>query len=202
MAEFENAAAFVLAGGASARMGRDKALLAIGGVPVILRTARLAEPLVSGVTIIGAPEKYAALGYRALSDLEAGQGPLGGIATALAATVCEWNLVLACDLPFLTAEWLRFLVRRALASRADAVIPVSGQGAQPLCAMYASRCGPAVRAALARGVRKVTDGLAGLDVDWLEEAAWKAFDSGGLLFKNMNSPEEYAEARARLEGKR
>jgi len=192
-------AGFVLAGGASSRMGRAKALLEIGGVPLLVRTVRLVESVAGPATVIGRPGAYESIGLRAIDDDVPGAGPLGAIATALRASSAPWNLVVACDLPYLTREWLEYVAKRALASSADAVLPINARGAEPLCAAYHKRGEAAIRAALARGVRKVTDGLRDLRVETIEPAEWKAFDSDGLLFKNMNSPEDYEEAKARLD---
>ena len=182
-------------------MGRDKALLELNGAPLIIRAARLVECIAKKPVIVGSPERFQALGLDLIADEWEAAGPLGGIATALHATRTEWNLVVACDLPYLTKEWLEFLVVRALASGADALLPMNERGAEPLCAMYHKRCEPAIRVALERGTRKVTDGLAGLRVEYIEPREWKAFDSEGLLFKNMNTPADYEEAKARLNGK-
>jgi molybdopterin-guanine dinucleotide biosynthesis protein A len=191
-------AGFILAGGESSRMGRDKALLELDGVPLLVRTARLVESVAGSPTVVGNPEAYRSLGLRVIADDCPGAGPLGGIATALRASSAPWNLVVACDLPYLTRSWLAYLISRALASDADAVLPMNVRGAEPLCAMYHKRCEPVIRAALEQGTRKVTEGLESVRVEYLDPSAWKAFDSGGLLFKNMNSPEDYEEARARL----
>jgi molybdopterin-guanine dinucleotide biosynthesis protein A len=75
------------------------------------------------------------------------------------------------------------------------------RGAEPLCAMYRKPAEAAIREALEHGTRKVTDGLAGVRTEFIEPGEWKGFDSDGLLFKNMNSPADYAEARARLGGR-
>jgi len=192
-------AGFVLAGGASSRMGRAKALLEIGGEPLLVRTMRLVESVAGPATVIGNSDAYRSLGLRLIDDDLPGGGPLGAIATALRASKAPWNLVVACDLPYLTREWLDYLVRRAIASQADAVLPMNTLGAEPLCAAYHKRGETAIRGALAAGVRKVTDGLKDLRVEVIEAAEWKAFDSDGLLFKNMNSPEDYEEAKARLD---
>ena len=69
--------------------------------------------------------------------------------------------MVACDLPYLTKGWLNYLIARALASQADAVLPMNARGAEPLCAIYHKRCEPAIRVELERGTRKVTDALAG-----------------------------------------
>jgi molybdopterin-guanine dinucleotide biosynthesis protein A len=196
----DQVAGFVLAGGNSSRMGKNKALLAIGGVPLVARATQLVESAAGTSTVIGNPEVYESLGLRAVSDDWPGMGPLGGIATALGASTVPWNLVVACDLPYLTEAWLNYVVARALASQADAVVPMSSRGAEPLCAMYHKRCEPTIRAELDRGERKVTEGLRELLVETIAPLEWKAFDSDGLLFKNMNSPEDYEDALARLGG--
>lgn len=182
-------------------MGSNKALLEIGGVAVIVRVARLVAAVASDVTVVGSPETYAALRLRAIRDDWPGAGPLGGIATALRASQAEWNLIVACDLPYLTREWLEYLVRRAQRSRGDAVLPMNEAGVEPLCAIYNKSAEAAIWLALDRGTRKVTDGLAGLHVEYMEPAEWKAFDSDGLLFKNMNSAADYREAKARFEAR-
>ncbi|MBI1750676.1 MAG: molybdenum cofactor guanylyltransferase [Acidobacteria bacterium] len=199
MPKFDQVNGFILSGGSSSRMGADKALLELAGQPLLLRAARPLDPLVASVTVIGDPARYASLGLAVVPDDVPGLGPLGGIATALRISRMPWNLVVACDLPYLTAAWLEFLVSRALASPAGALLPEGERGPEPLCAMYHARCAPVIVAALEHGVRKVTDGLAGLMIETLPHAEWKAFDSDGCLFKNMNSPADFAEARARLE---
>lgn len=179
-------------------MGVDKGLLAIGGVAVILRTARIVKLVAGPACVVGGVELYRGLGLRAIADDWPGAGPLGGIATALRASQSDWSLIVACDLPYLTRPWLEFLAQRARASAADAVVPMNARGAEPLCALYRARCEVAIRRALEEGTRKVTDGLARLRVEYLEPAEWKCFDSEGLLFKNMNTPAAYEEAKTRL----
>ena len=191
---------FILAGGESGRMGRDKSLLELGGTPLLLRTARLVEPIVARLAVVGPAGRYASFTLRVIPDDKLGVGPLGAIATALRHSTSEWNLVVACDLPYLTVDWLDFLIRRALASGADALLPQTEGGPEPLCAMYRTSGGPAIAAALERGVRKITEGLSGLIVEPVLQADWKAFDSAGRLFKNMNSPADYEEARASFDG--
>lgn len=195
-------AGYVLAGGESSRMGRDKALLEIGGVRLVERAVRLMAQVATSVTVIGHPRAFRDFHLQVIADDLPGAGPLGGIATALRASEASWTLIVACDLPYLTRTWLEFLTERALQldEKADAVLPINDRGAEPLCAMYHKRCESAIWLALDRGTRKVTDGLAGLHVAHIEPAEWKAFDSDGLLFKNMNTPQDYEEAKRRLEG--
>jgi molybdopterin-guanine dinucleotide biosynthesis protein A len=204
---FAATAGFILAGGESSRMGVDKGLLEIAGVPMIVRTAQLVESVAGAQTVmVGTPEKYHGLGLRAIADDWPGCGPLGGIATALRASEADWNLVVACDLPYLTREWLEYLLQRARDSGEEAVVPMNltpenKRGAEPLCAMYHKGCEPTLRRALERGVRKVTDGLAELRVEVIEPKEWKGFDSEGLLFKNVNTPADYEQAKRKFAGR-
>jgi molybdenum cofactor guanylyltransferase len=202
---------FILAGGQSSRMGSEKGLLLFAGKPLVLRMARLVEFAGDPPVIIGPPAKFGGIGFRVVADdqrgvrgkdrrgVGIGGGPLVGICTALRVATRGWNLIVACDLPFLTREWLEFLIARALDSPADVVIPLNERGYEPLCAMYRQRCYPTIAAALARGVRKVTDGLAGLTISAIARDEWKGFDPRGQLFKNVNTPADYDEARTAAE---
>ena len=91
-----------------------------------------------------------------------------------------------------------FLVRLRAGIASPCGMPMNVEGAEPLCAMYHKRCEQPLRSALARGVRKVTEGLTGLRCEPIARKEWKRFDPEGLLFKNMNSPADYKEAKARL----
>ena len=189
---------FVLAGGRSSRMGREKALLDIGGVPLIVRTAQLVESVAGSATVVGETPGIRALGLHTVADDWPGAGPLGGIATALRVSRAPWSLVVACDLPYLTKAWLEYLVSRGLASDADAVIAMNASGAEPLCAAYGASAEWAIRSAVSLGNLKVRSMLENLRGEVIEPQEWKRFDSEGYLFKNMNSPEDYEEARERL----
>jgi|SRR5579862_3794303 len=199
MADGRQIEGFVLAGGKSSRMGREKALLEIGGVPLIFRTARLVESVAGTATVIGESEGIRALGLRTVADDWPGAGPLGGIATALRVSGAPWSLVVACDMPYLTRAWLEYLVERALQSDADAVIAMNDGGAEPLCAVYRKSANATMRAAVSEGQLKVRGFLETLRGEVIEPEEWKRFDSDGYLFKNMNSPEDYEEAVRRLD---
>lgn len=196
-------AGFVLAGGRSSRMGSDKALLELGGLPLVVRAVRELQALAQPVTVIGPAEIFRGLHLSILADDYPGAGPLGGIATALAHTGKPWNLVLAADMPYLTAKWLGHLTQLALASSADVVLPESDYTGQampePLCALYHQRGLRPIRAALQRGARKVMDGLASLNIEHITPAESKPFDSEGLLFQNLNTKEDYKAARERFD---
>ena len=200
MRRFPGVAAFILAGGASKRMGRDKALLEFGGVPLLVRAAQLVTPQVTSVAVVAPEGRYTGLGLRLLADRWPGTGPLGGIATALCASAENWNLILSCDLPYLTEEWIGWLIARALDSPAQAVVPESRRGLEPLAAMYHSGCGELLARAVERGVRRVRDALNEILFERVPSLEWMSLDPAGTLLENMNTPEDYEEATRRLRG--
>jgi molybdenum cofactor guanylyltransferase len=200
-------AGYVLAGGGSTRFGRDKALVEIGGRTMLLRMHELLGRVAGKVTVIATLEKYAGLGFECVADRWPGEGPLGGILTALEDAGArneksEWSLIVSCDMPFLTQDWLRFLANRAAKSNAQVVLPHSASGPEPLCACWQTGAAAKLRSGFERGVRKVTEGIALLRSEVLDEQDWKRFDSAGRLFWNMNTAADYEEARRILEAER
>jgi molybdopterin-guanine dinucleotide biosynthesis protein A len=159
------------------------------------------------VKVIAAPEKYAALGISGIADRWDGQGPLAGIVTALLTTretdaEAQWNLIIGCDMPFLTREWLTYLIERAQASKAQVVAPQSAQGLEPLCACWRTSAVASLQQSLESGIRKITQAMKRLDMEILDETEWKRFDIVGRLFWNMNTAADYDEAKRILEAQR
>ena len=185
----------VLAGGQSRRMGRDKALLQLGDQTLIERVLAAARPLGYPRVIIGDPAAYAYLGLPVHPDLRPGLGPLGGLYTALSTTAAP-VLLLACDLPFLTPDFLRHLIDRR--GPHQAVVPHTATGLQPLCALYEPSCLAAVEAAIQADQLGMRDLLSNLNLDLIREKDWRPYDERGLLFANLNAPEEYERAQAAL----
>jgi len=198
---------YILAGGGSTRFGRDKALVEVGGLPMLGRMIALVQNVATNVKVVGSPQKYGQFEREMVSDQWPGEPPLGGIITALedatkSPAPREWNLVLSCDMPFLTREWLTFLCERAAISEAQVVLPHSTQGPEPLCACYRTDAAGTLRAAFESGIRKVTHGLQHVATEVLDEPDWKRFDSEGRLFWNMNTVADYEEARRIVEAER
>ena len=97
-------------------------------------------------------------------------------------------------MPFLTREWLSYLIAAAVASDAEIVIPRSTYGLEPLCACWRTSAASSLRPIFDEGVRKVTDAMKRLRVEILDETHWKRFDSAGRLFWNMNTQQDYQSA--------
>jgi molybdopterin-guanine dinucleotide biosynthesis protein A len=186
-------AGYVLVGGRSSRMGRDKALLPFRGGALVQSVARAVSEAVGSATLVGDPGRYGALGYPVIPDLQPGEGPLGGILTALRHSGADWNFIAACDMPQLRPETLRELIGKLLDAplyaqlEADALLPVGPQGrAEPLCALYHRRCAKAFEDAFAAGVRKITAALENLRTIRMHVAEVS-------FFQNVNTPEEWAQ---------
>jgi molybdopterin-guanine dinucleotide biosynthesis protein A len=177
---------WILAGGASSRMGRDKALIDIGGRPLIFRVAEALSTVCETVSIAGDPDRYSTLGIPIISDRMRGSGPLSGIEAALGATGSDWNLIAACDMPSLDTGLLCNLLDAANGNGAttDAAIPQYPDGSlEPLCAMYHRRCHPVAADALARGVRRLADFIRLLTVRYVQVTDPRPF-------RNLNTPED------------
>lgn len=183
----------VLAGGQSRRMGRDKALLLLGDQTLIERVLAAARPLAYPGFIVGDPAAYGHLGWPVHPDCHPGRGPLGGLYTALRTTAAP-VLLLACDLPFLTPAFLRYLVSRR--GPQQAVVPHTATGLQPLCALYEPSCMAAVEAAMQADQLGMRHLLGNLSSDLVREKDWRPYDEHGLLFANLNAPAEYQRAQA------
>lgn len=200
-----NVAGYVLAGGASSRFGGDKAFAKLGGIPMLEYMIDLLIKVTGDAFIVGGTrEQHQGFDVDIIADRWPREGPLGGIVTALEVSAKspgkpKWNLVVSCDMPFLTAEWLRFLAERAAKSDAQVVVPHSAHGPEPLCACWRTDALETLQAAFERGVRKVTQGISLLRAEVLDGTDWKRFDSAGRLFWNMNTMADYEEARRIVE---
>jgi len=203
-----NVRGFVLAGGASRRFGRDKALVEFDGKPLIARLCRVLQAATGApVRIIGDAGKYGHIGVECVADRWPGEGPLGGIITALDANSNSidsnsWILMIGCDMPFMTVEWLQHLAARTVLSNAEVVVPRSDYGLEPLCASWRASAAPTLTRAFEKGVRRVTDAMQNMPSEVLDATKWKRFDKFDRLFWNMNTPADYEEAIRLLKAER
>lgn len=178
-------AGFVLVGGQSSRMGRDKALLPLNGSTLVEVLAALLKGAAKSVTLIGPPDRYESLGFPVVADSMEHCGPLGGVYTALSITRADWNLIVACDMPGLTADFIENLLLTAEASEADCVVPEGTRGVEPLCAVYHRRCRIHAASAIADKNLKMHDFVSSLHAVKLPVSDFRPL-------MNANTPEEWA----------
>jgi len=193
--------AFIQAGGQSARMGQNKALLPIGGRSCVEWVIAAARAVTSEITVVTSDPQLRAFcderGIALAADHYRDVGPLAGLHVALARCRGEAALVLACDLPFLTGEFLRLL--RDSLGEAEAIIPLDAQGhPQPLCALYSVACLPVVTDLIERGERRMGRVLEHLAVRFLSFSEIAHLPGAMDFFWDLDTPEDYQRARQRL----
>ena len=186
----------VLAGGKSRRMGQRKALQTIGGKSLIENIVDRVAPISREVLIVTSREL---LDYpdtcqaRVLVDLHRGKGPLAGIYRGLLASRSTYNLVVACDMPFLSAPLLRHL--KELTVGCDAVVPRLSDGmVEPLHAIYSKRCLPEIERRLERDQLGIDHFFKTIRVRYVERAECQRYDPQLLSFINLNTPADLEDA--------
>jgi molybdopterin-guanine dinucleotide biosynthesis protein A len=186
----------IQAGGQSSRMGEDKALKNFLGRPLIQRVVERLAPIADELIVTtNHPDQYQFLDMRLIPDLKPGRGALGGLYTAIASASNPLVAVVACDMPFASADLLEAAARLMVRQAADVVIPKSDEGYEPIHAVYRrSTCLPAIETAIDADMWKVIAWFPQVQVRVLTSEEIKRYDPAGLAFWNVNTPEEFAEA--------
>ena len=187
-------AAYLQAGGKSTRMGENKAFLDFLGQTMLARALHTLSRACSEVSIVGDPATFAGYG-RIISDIFPNCGPLGGIHAALAHSSAELNLMLAVDMPFVTAELLNFLLRAAegsdrVTANAIVTVPRTSRGLQPLCAVYRRAFATIAEQALKAGNYKIDAAFAHIPIRVIDEQELAAAGFSEDNFFNVNTPED------------
>ena len=181
--------AFVVAGGESRRMGRDKALLPWGDVDLLDHAVARLRAVAGDVRILCGPERrYVERGLPVEPDVVLGAGPLAGVLTGLIAAPDRPGLFLAVDMPHVPVALLARLVERA--ESGDAVVPVSPRGPEPLCAVYGPGCREPIRRRIAAGDFKMTAFWREVRVLQMSPAEIGEFGEPTEMFRNLNTPND------------
>lgn len=209
-----DAEGWVLAGGRSVRMGRDKAGVALAGRPLLEHMLSKLRVLGLRARVAGLRAPVANVAAEVLSDAHPECGPLSGIETALATSEATLVLMLSVDLPLVETEFLAWMLRRASITDAVATIPSLLGEPQPLCAVYRREMLADVRESLAAGDYKVMHAMEraatrGLTEDWFDAEraattdAWRSAMATHWMathwqFMNCNTPEDLTIAESLL----
>lgn len=190
-------AAAILAGGRARRLGGvNKGALPLGSLDIVGRQLEAMRSVADHVFVVGrTTDGWLERGLSVVPDDRPACGPLGGIYTAIRHSPCERTLVVACDLPFLTPALLERLARET----ADAVVPRSARGLEPLCAIYARACLADIGARLDRGELEASVLPSGARVIEIGQELTADGDPDGRLFLNVNTPHDYERARRIVE---
>ena len=178
-------------------MGRDKALLPLGGKPLIEHVLERVSGLGDEILITtNKPDEYAFLGLRMVADHQPGAGALDGLLTALEAARCERVLLLACDMPFVSRPLLDHML--GIDSDSEVVIPRREGKLQPLHAIYATSCAASVREALGSGEKRMISFFPSVQTWIVEQEILDRYDPNGLSFFNVNTPDDLEQAEQTL----
>jgi len=180
---------FILAGGQSRRMGTDKSRLKIENETFTERIYKTLLELTDTITVV-----------RAEQDIYPNWGALGGVHTALSACESEWAVVVACDLPFVTAELFKHLA--SLRTDHDAVVPLQSDGRpQPLAAFYRTQpCRARATELIETGHRRPLDLLELVNTRWVPFTELTNLDQAEKFFVNINTPDDYDAVTMRNRG--
>ncbi len=184
--------AIILCGGKERRFGGgNKAQASVGGRAVIDRVIDILDSLSKQIIIVTSPEKDIPISsdIKVVRDIYPGKGPLGGIYTGLLAVENEYALVVGCDMPFLNAKILTYMLD--IAGGYDVVVPrLGGRMVEPLHAVYARTCVQKMKTRLEAGILSVSPLFAELRVRYLEKEEYLPLDPQMLSFFNINYPED------------
>jgi len=181
--------AIILSGGRGRRMGGTvKAFLRLGSMTFIERILRILAPLFDSVSIAtNAPGLYAHLGVRIVGDEREGVGPLMGLYSGLRASASVSSFVTTADTPLLREGLVRYLAENA--KDCDVLVPRWERGVEPLCAVYARSCIPAIEKVLSNG--RIVSFFPSVRVRFVPSAIIREVDLEGLSFLNVNTLADY-----------
>lgn len=184
----------VLAGGEGKRLGTDKAFLKIDNrvliEEIVEKMAHIGEEV---IIVTNSPHKYGYLQTRLVSDVYPGKGALGGIYSGLRAAHNDYGLVVACDMPFLNLNLLRYMI--LLSPGHDVVIPRVSGLTEPLHAIYSKDCLQPMERLLSAGGLRIVDFFPEVRVRYVEEEEIRLFDPQCLSFFNINTPKDLEKAK-------
>jgi len=185
----------VQAGGKSTRMGGEpKALIELGGRRIVERVVAAITPVVDDVLVVtNTPEHYAFLGLPMVGDVFPDHGSLGGIYSGLKAAAGDVVFTVACDMPFLRPDVARLVIDRA--ADADVVIPRVGEQLETMHAAYAKACLPHIEDRLRAGRLRIVGFFEAVRVLEIPESEVRRLAEPGVVFMNVNTPDELARAR-------
>jgi molybdenum cofactor guanylyltransferase len=188
----DDVSAFILAGGKSSRMGRDKAFVQLGGETLLQHALHVAKTVTQHVWIVGDASRFLSAGP-VIEDIFRDRGPLGGIHAALSGSETELNLFLAVDLPVVPAKLLEYLVREARRNDATVTLPEAEGRLQPLCAVYRREFAKLAERALSSGENKIDALFKNAEIRVITPVELREAGFRESVFHNLNTPSDLAE---------
>lgn len=193
----------ILAGGKGRRLGREKAWVELGGMSLLQRAASNLEFLNSEIVIVKAtgqklPHLSARVNLKVVQDSVDGKGPLAGILSGLVNSKYCHNLVLACDMPLVNKDLVKYMA--SVAAGYDAVVPRLGRNLEPLQAVYSKDCILEIEKLLTQDILKIDILFSKVNTRFVESTEIERFDAAHLSFMNINTPDDLKNAEGILNG--
>jgi molybdopterin-guanine dinucleotide biosynthesis protein A len=193
----ESVTGIILAGGKSRRMGMEKGLVEFNGKALIDQAITVLKDLCSEILISSNSSCYDHLGYKVVPDLVNDSGPMGGIYSCLRESKNRVNLVLSCDLPFVTVDIFNHLARQA-GSAWISVPWYENDHYEPLCGIYLKDCLPDMQVFMEAKNHKLPELF--VKTSFIPLKISDIYPSlSGHYFMNINSPEDLESAAKFLE---
>jgi molybdopterin-guanine dinucleotide biosynthesis protein A len=187
----------ILAGGKSSRLGRSKALQAIGGKSLIQWVVDHLAILSIEIIIATAHGETipcsSAVKIKTVADIYPGKGPLVGIYSGLIASSSSWAIVVGCDTPFLSDGLLEYMTQ--ICSTFDVVVPRIKNKLEPLCAVYSKNCSGPIQGLLEQDELRIDKLFSMVKVKYVEEDEINRFDPEHLSFFNINNQNDLDRAK-------
>jgi molybdopterin-guanine dinucleotide biosynthesis protein A len=188
---YEHITGVILAGGLSTRYGKNKAFLEIEGARLIDRIAEKMQNIFTRVLLVtNEKQDYGYLGLPLIEDRIKGLGPIGGIYTGLMSISGEGGFFVACDMPFLNEQLVRYMVE--VQDHHAAVVPCVGNEIEPLHALYTTTCLGPIRRLIESRQYQVRLFYQSVSVRYVTENEIRRFAQPRNAFHNINTPEEFA----------
>lgn len=204
--------AVIVAGGRNSRIQTNKALLEVGGAPIIERSIAVLSRLFDEIIVVANNfAAYEYLGLRMVSDLIPGEGPLSGIHAGLSISSSYYNFFVACDLPFLDERIIKPLMAAAVnpatdpkgasstglerSGQPDVIVPSWAAGLEPMHAIYSRRCIAPIARTLAQGLRRVVDFYPEVTVKTVDVSFLNAQLDLETSFMNVNTRADWEAAQ-------
>jgi molybdopterin-guanine dinucleotide biosynthesis protein A len=190
--------AVVIAGGQSRRMRVDKAFVEVGGRLLIERVLDVIVPLFSHIFINSNRfSVYQKLGFPVITDVERDKGALGGIYTGLVHAKTDYVFCVACDMPSLNQDLIRYMTESI--DGCDALIPKTPDGLHPLHAIYSKRCMTGIEELLQQNILKISRLFPKIRSCYMTEEQISWFDPHFESFLNVNTWQDIETARKKYE---
>lgn len=193
--------AIILAGGKSSRMGFDKQFLKLQDKYIVEMTAERLKKIFNEIIIVtNKPKQYAKYGYRLAMDEIKGFGPLAGIHAGLKSSSSMYNYIVACDMPFINIDYIRYMMELIACheGKADAVITRYGNWIEPFNAFYSRSLLPRIEESIKANNRQINRLLKDANVLYISEAKAREFSPYWGMFTNVNTIMDYQEIMDKL----